>query len=222
MGESRIDGTIAPLTAPPGALPANLGLSTPGVQAAESALGASQDKLAAAKRSLLPQFFIDGGWNQNAIQGFHDPVHTWQLALGVKVNLWSGGAQISAIDAAQSATIVARQKLRSARLALGAAREAAIAQWRSEQQAYAAAQAGLDAALQSARIERGNFRAGLSSATDLLAAEAALAQSRAALTATLAGWWQADAALRYTYGEPPLAMTGTAPVQEPLSGAAKP
>ncbi len=192
MGQPRLDGAIAPLSTPPTTLPANRGLSTPGVQAARSALNVSQGMLASAQRSLLPQFFINGGWNQNAIQGFHDPVHTWQLTLGMKINLWSGGGQISAIDAAQSAEIAAGEKLRGARLALGAARDAAAAQWQTEQQTYAAAQAGLDAALQSARIERGNFRAGLSSATDLLDAEAALAQARAALTASLAGWWQAE------------------------------
>jgi outer membrane protein TolC len=222
MGETLIDGAIAPLTAPPAALPTNLSLPVPGVQAAQSALDASQNKLAAAKRSLLPHFFIDGSWDQNAIQGFHDPEHTWQINLGMKVNLWSGGAQISAIDAAQSAGIASRQKLRSAQLAMAAAREAALAQWQSEQQAYAAAQAGLDAALQSARIERENFRVGLSSATDLLDAEATLAQTQANLADTLARWWQADATLRYAYGEPPLAMTDIAPVQEPLTGITEP
>lgn len=220
MGQPR-PGVIAPLSATPTRLPVADG-TTPGVRAAESALQASQSKLAAAKRSLLPQFSLRGGWNENAIQGFHRPERTWQVGLNMKLNLWSGGGDVSAIDAAQSGQIVAQQDLRSARLALRAAREAAIAQWRSEQQAYTAAQAGLAAALQSARIERGNFRAGLGTATDLLDAEAALAQARATLTTTLASWWQADAALRYAYGKPPLAMTASVRDQQHLEGVAQP
>jgi len=220
MGKSRLGGAIAQLTSPPTQLPASGGfLSTPRVQAARSALRASQGKLSAARRSLLPQFFINGRWNENAIQqGYAHRIHTWQVGLGVKLNLWSGGGQVSAIDAASASETVARERLREARFALRAAREAASAQWQAGQQAYAAAQTGLDAALQSARIERGNFRAGLGSATDLLDAEAALAQARSALTSSLASWWQADATLRYAYGETPLTMKSGVSPQGPIRG----
>lgn len=202
----------APVTSPetgPTALPADTRTLPPSVLAAQSALAASQAKMQAAQRAQYPQLVANGGWIRNAIQWEERAVDTWQINLSLRMNLWSGGAQRSAIDAAQSAADEANQRLSGAEANLRATREGAVAQWNAQDQVYRAAQSGLLAAQESARIEQDRFRNGLGSATDLIDAEAALARARAASASALAGWWQADDALRYAYGEPPLAYADT-------------
>ena len=155
---------------------------------------------------MLPQFAATGGWNRNAVHWDNRPVDTWQFNLGVTFNLWSGGAQTAAVDAAQAAANQAQQQLQAAQDNLRAARDGAVALWNSQDQSWRAAESGLRAAAESARIEQDRFKHGLGSATDLIAAEAALASARASVASALAGWWQADDALRYAYGERPAAL----------------
>lgn len=205
-----LDTFAAPVTSPetgPTALPDDSGTLPPNVLAAQSALTASQDKMQAAQRAQYPQFFVNGGWNHNAIQWDSRPVDTWQVILGMRVNLWSGGAQNSAIDAAQAAAEEANQRLSSAEGNLRAAREGAVAQWNAQDQVYHATLSGLLVAQESARIEQDRFRNGLGSATDLIDAQATLARAQAAMAGALAGWWQADDVLRYAFGKPPLAYS---------------
>ncbi len=210
MGVPDFSAPVNPPAEGPAAFPANPSTIAPTVQAAQSAVQASQAKVAAARRAQYPQFGINSGWNRNAIQWDNRAVDTWQVILGVRLNLWSGGAQRSAMEASQAAENEARERLQSAQDNLRAATEGAVAQWSAQEQAYRAAQSGLDSAEESARIEQDRFRNGLGSATELIDAEAALARARASVASALSGWWQADDALRYAYGEPPLAL-GSAP-----------
>ena len=201
-----------PVTSPetgPTVLPADPSALPPSVLAAQSALAASQARMQAAQRAQFPQLVANGGWIRNAIQWDQRAVNTWQINLSLRLNLWSGGAQSSAVDAAQFAADEANQRLSSAEANLRATREGAVAQWNAQDQVYRAALSGLLAARESARIEQDRFRNGLGSATDLIDAEAALARARAALAGAMAGWWQADDALRYAYGEPPMAYADT-------------
>jgi len=203
----------APVSSPaagPSAYPADPGGPAPVVLAAQNALAAGQAKLQAAQRAQYPQVAVNAGWNRNAIQWDQQPINTWQVNLSVRMNLWSGGAQRSAIDAAHAAVDEAKQRLSGAEANLRAAREGAVAQWNAQDESYRAAQSGLLSAEESARIEQDRFRNGLGSATDLIDAEATLARARASVASALAGWWQADDALRYAYGEPPLAYADAA------------
>ncbi len=211
MGRSSFDAAVTPPASGPARFPVNLNLDPPSIRAAQSALLASQDKVRAARRALLPQFAATAGWNRNAVHWDTAPVETWQVNVGVTFNLWSGGAQRSAIDAAQAAATEAQQRLQHAQDALHAARDGAVALWNAEDQAWRASRAGLGAARLSARIEQDRFSNGLGSATELIDAEAALAAARAAVASALAGWWQSDDALRYTFGEAPAAMHDTNP-----------
>ena len=219
------DAFAAPVTVPqagPAALPADPGSPAPTVQAAQDALAASQAKVRAAQRAQWPQTAITGGWNHNAVQWDQQPVDTWQINLAVRMNLWAGGGQQSAVDAAQAAAEEAKDRLASAEHALRAARAGAVAQWQAQAAALRAAQSGLDAAQESARIEQDRFKNGLGSATELTDAEAALARARATVAGALANWWQADDALRYAYGEPPLAYAEPAHTTPSADGAPQP
>ena len=206
MGRPGFDDAVAPPPSGPSRLPVNPDQDPPSILAAQSSLLASQDKVRAAQRAMLPQFAVTAGWNRNAVHVETQPIDTWQVNLGVTFNLWSGGAQRSAVDAAQAAATVAEQRLKGAQDRLRAAREGAAAMWNAEEQAWRAAQSGLKAASMSARIEQDRFRSGLGSATELIDADAALAAARAGAASALAGWWQSDDALRYAYGEPPAAL----------------
>jgi outer membrane protein TolC len=206
MGVADFSVPIDPPVTGPAAFPVNPDTVPPSVQAAQSAVLASQAKVEAAQRAQYPQMAVNGGWNRNAIQWDSRAVDTWQINLGVRLNLWSGGAQRSAIDATQAAQDEARHRLQGAQDNLRATREGAVALWNAQDLAYRAAQSGLLSAEESARIEQDRFRIGLGSATDLIDAEAALTRARASVAGALSGWWQADDALRYAYGEPPLAL----------------
>lgn len=128
MGMSDFSAPIAPPDAGPAAIPADAKTVPPGIQAAQSALTASQAKTQATRRAQYPQFFINGGWNRNAIQWDTRAIDTWQVILGMRLNLWSGGGQRSAIDAAQAAAEESHQRLQGAEDNLRAARESAQAQ----------------------------------------------------------------------------------------------
>jgi outer membrane protein TolC len=179
----------------------------PLLAAAQSAAQAAAAREQAARRAQWPQLALTGGWDHNAIQFDQRAVDTWQIMLVLKLNLWSGGAQRAAIASARASREEATDRTRQAELNLTAASAGAIAAWHAQSKAYLAATAGLAAADESAHIERDRFKVGLGSATDLIDAEAALAQARAGVANALAAWWEADDALRYTYGEAPLALT---------------
>jgi outer membrane protein TolC len=219
------DAFAAPVTLPPAgpaALPVDPGTPTPAVLAAQDALAASQAKVRSAQRAQWPQTAITGGWNHNAVQWDQQPVDTWQINLAVRMNLWAGGGQKSAVDVAQATAEEAKDRLSAAEHALRAAREGAVAQWQAQAAALRAAQSGLDAARESARIEQDRFKNGLGSATELTDAEATLARARASVASALANWWQADDALRYAYGEPPLAYAETTHPTLSADGASQP
>lgn len=214
MGVPNFTGAIQPLTQGPVQFPDNPDAPVPAVQAVQQAMQAAQAKVNVVRRAEYPQLAIASGWNRNAIQFDKQGVNTWQVNLVLKLNLWSGGAQRQAIFAAVAAEDEARSRLEGAQANLIAAREGGTAQWNAQQQAYHAAQSGLEAAEEGARIEQDRFRLGLGSATDLIDVEAALARARASVSTTQATWWEADDALRYAYGQPPLALQN-APTQPP-------
>ncbi len=197
---------------PPQNLPQGRFTHAPLYAQAQSAVAAATAHEQAARRAQWPQLALVGSWDRNSIQFNRRAVNTWQVMLVLKVNLWSGGAQRAAIDSASALREVAGDRARQVRLNLAAAQAGATAAWNAQSKAYAAATAGLKAAMDSARIERDRFRLGLGSATDLIDAEAALAHARSALTNALAAWWEADDALRYAYGEPPRALRAPATI----------
>lgn len=207
MGADVFAAPVALPQAGPAALPADPGSPAPTVLAAQDAWAASRAKVRSAQRAQWPQTAITGGWNHNAVQWDQQPVDTWQITLAVRMNLWAGGGQKGAVDAAQAAAEEAKDRLASAEHGLRAAREGAVAQWQAQAAALRAAQSGLDAARESARIEQDRFKNGLGSATELTDAEATLARARASVAGAMANWWQADDAVRYAYGEPPLAYS---------------
>ena len=207
MGRATWNGEVTPLTAPPPRMPGGKGVA-PFVRAAEQADAATGYKVNAARRALWPQFFLAARLNENGRHDFQDDFYTRAIQFGFKWNLWSGFGQMSAIDAAQAAHIQANEKLRGARLRLAAIRASARARWHAEALAWEANQAGVAAAQRAAKSAQGQFKAGLLTATSLLQAEAALSGARAAETATLARWWEANDALRYAEGLPPVNLAG--------------
>ncbi len=201
---------IQPTANPPVRVPNGSSEQAPLLAAAHSAADAASAREQAARRAQWPQLALTGDWDHNAIQFDQRAVNTWQVMLVLKLNLWSGGAQRAAIASARASSEEATDRARQAELNLAAASAGAAAAWNAQSKAWLAASAGLAAADESARIERDRFKVGLGSATDLIDAEAALARARAGIANALAAWWEADDALRYTYGEAPLALTGMA------------
>lgn len=209
MGITDFTIPVSEVSHGPTRFPADPRSPTPSLWAATKTVSAARSGVSAARRAEYPRFAVNGMWNRNAIQFDTRAATTWAINLELRFNLWSGGAERAAISAARAREDEARHRLQGVRANLEAARETAIAQWSAQKQAYEAAKYGLEAAAEGARIEQDRFRNGLGSATDLIDAEAALARARASVTSALSSWWQADDALRYVYGEPPLALRNT-------------
>lgn len=219
MGVNSFPVRVDRLDSGPVVIPADPSAEPPGLRAVQSSVLAAQANVDATRRAQYPQFFVNGGWNHNAIQWDTQGIDTWQVNVGVRLNVWSGGAQRRALDAAQATENEARQHLQRAQDTLRAAREGATARWEAQESMYHAALSGLQVAEESQHIEQDRFRTGLGSATELIDAAAALARARASVANALAGWWQADDAVRYAYGEPPLALqdlTQTSSIAEPV------
>ncbi len=130
-----------------------------------------------ARRAWLPNVFAAAShtWQDNDALVYP---HVNSLAVGVSWNLFDGGARTAGTAKAEAATITAaracREAERAARVAFDQARRA-LEQARREE---ATAHASVAAAAENLRIVSDQYRQGLARSSDVLDAEALLAQSR--------------------------------------------
>jgi len=178
----------------------------PDVKAAREIEEAAHSGVKAARGAYFPHFFANATWLQN--QGYNGSGKnnpTWQITFQARLPLWTGGrrqAQLGQAKAQRRAAQYLNQAvLESARAELVSAKGA----WLAAEAQYRAAQSAVAAAEEVTRIQTDRFNQGRLSATDLVDAEAALANARSELTASLARWWQADDSLRLAVGLPPAA-----------------
>ncbi|RMD60858.1 hypothetical protein D6833_09035, partial [Candidatus Parcubacteria bacterium] len=178
----------------------------PDVQAAEELEEAAHAAVKAAWAAYFPDFFASFSWLQN--QGYNGSGAndaTWQIAIQARLPLWTGGrrqAQLSEAKAQRRAAQYQQEAVKqSARAEVVAARGA----WLAAQAQYRAAQSAVAAAEEVTRIQTDRFAEGRLSATDLVDAEATLADARSELVSSLVRWWKADDALRLAVGLAPAA-----------------
>lgn len=182
----------------------------PDVRAARARLAAAQAQIRQVRATRLPAVAVtataqhDQGWL--GASGDH-----WRAGFEASLPLFDGGRRRHEVAQAAAAAEAARAGLAEVEAAARAEVAAARGRWVAAGNGYQAAVDGLDAAAETAKIQRERFAAGRLSAADLVDAEATIARARAAFTDALSGWWAADDDYRLALGFTPAAYTAREP-----------
>jgi outer membrane protein TolC len=149
------------------------------VLASEAGVRASEARLAQVRRARLPRVEGFARLETHSAEAFSGSEHDWTVGFQVRVPLFTGFKITAQEQAAASMRDAARteheQRVREAEAELAQAHRGAEA----ARQGYTAAQAAADAATEAARLMRRRFEEGLTTTSELLAAEARSAELRA-------------------------------------------
>ncbi len=174
----------------------------PDIMSSNSRIRAADESLKSARREWLPSFSIQATTMRN--QGYTaSGDNTWSVTGQLTWELWDGGRRFAHADQAHAKKEAARQQQLLIHNRARAEFDAARAAWKAAGLQYQAAQAGLEAAVETEQIQSDRYRNGRLSSVDLLDAEAALAQARSNLSSALAAWWLADDQLNLAAGRAP-------------------
>lgn len=176
----------------------------PDIRAAKSITSAEDENLKGARREWLPSLSLQAETMRN--QGYTaDGQNTWSVTAQVSWQFLDGGRRHGNTDKAHANRFEAKQQYLSTLNQARAELQSATAAWKAAALQYQAATSGLEAAVETERIQSDRFASGRISAVDLIDAEASLARSRSDFTSALADWWLADDQLHLARGEPPTA-----------------
>jgi len=167
-------------------------------------------KAQSARAARWPDLDLVGGVGWNGGRDAEGDT-TGQVGLQFSWPAYDGGRRSSIQRTARHEARAARQELTGVIDRVKAGVGASSAAWQSAEAALRAARSGYTAAAQAARVQRSRFEADRLSSTDLLDAEARLAEATDALSRALVGWWRADDALYIAYGFTPRSETAMSP-----------
>ncbi len=174
----------------------------PDIQRFKRLTQAEKESAKGAYRDWLPSLSVQANVARNSAYN-GDGSGVWSVVGQLDWELWDGGrrrAQISQAHAKIQA--VQQQKVLVANQAK-AEFDAALAGWTASQLQYEAAQAGLQAAVETEKIQSDRYQNGRLSSVDLLDAESVLAKARSSLSSAIATWWLADDQLNLALGREP-------------------
>lgn len=179
-------------------------LNRPDISAAGSITKAGDEDVKGARREWLPNLSLQV--ETMRAQGYTaQGQNIWAVSAQMSWQFWDGGRRFAHADQAGANREVAHQQYQSTLNLARAELQSAAAGWKSSALQYEAAAAGLQAALETERIQSDRFTSGRISSVDLIDAEAALARSRSNYTSALTNWWLADDQLHLARGEAPVA-----------------
>jgi outer membrane protein TolC len=197
-----------PPTTPPRELPIfREPLDTrPDIRALTSEVKSALHLAESAEAARQPDLTLIGGLRWNS--GFDaDGDTTAELGLKLTWPAYDGGQRAARERAARHQSQAKRLELAGALDAANGAVLSAEASWHAASAGYTAALSGLEAATEAARVQRERFAVGRLSSTDLLDAEARLAEAQDNLSRTLSSWWRANDALLLAHGQDPRGTT---------------
>jgi outer membrane protein TolC len=174
--------------------------NSPQLASSRRALAAARARRAQARGSWLPRIQVVGRFTEYG-SGAGDYSGEWQAGVQLSYPLFTGGARIGAVDAANAETRAAAARLEGAEQQLEGSLDQALASLRSASQRVAALAASVAQWQEVVRIERLSLDAGSGTQTDYLSAEAELYAARAALTRARAARIDARVALAGVTGE---------------------
>jgi len=176
----------------------------PDIQRFNQLTKAEKESAKVAHRDWLPSLSVQANVAEN--RGYNgNGSGVWSVVGQLDWELWDGGRRKAQINQANAKIqAVQQQKVLAANQAK-AEFDAALAGWMASQRQYVAAQAGLQAAIETEKIQSDRYQNGRLSSVDLLDAESALAKARSNLSSALATWWLADDQLNLALGKEPQA-----------------
>jgi outer membrane protein TolC len=135
-------------------------------------------QLADARSRYLPEVAVRGAFEANRQTFLTRGGANWLLSVGLRWNLFNGGADKARIAEAQSGLRRAEALAKSADSSVRLELRRAHAQLHAAQERIALAQSALAEAEESLRISKNRYDAGLATVTDLLRTESALLETR--------------------------------------------
>lgn len=141
---------------------------------------AAEQRVKAARAAFLPTVNAQGGYQWNDTTPFGTKGQSWTVGISLQWNVFGGFKQIGGMQRAQANERASMLAVRDRRLQNEVDIEAALRALSTSRERIAQTQAVVEQARESFRLRSDRFEQGLESTTDLLQAEAQLAESRLA------------------------------------------
>jgi outer membrane protein TolC len=169
-----------PGSAPDAAALTTLALAGSSVRRTELALDEARRAMDQASGASRPTLIARGNWLGHAAPSLN-PLATWEVGVAVTVPLFDAGARGASVASAREAASASASALDQARLDRVAQAVAALADLESAGQQTQAAEAGVAATGEAARVEQIRYDTGAGTIEDLLLARARDVGARASL-----------------------------------------
>ena len=208
---------VAPVQAPEAApvFPAHLSddlSSRPDIRASAYAVESAAHSARAADADRGLDLALIGGIQVNGSFDANDSTFA-NVGLRLSWPAYDGGRRSSKQRTARHAEHAARMELEGVEDSAHAELVASSAAWQAAKSALQSAQSGHSAAAEAARVQRERYKADRLSATDLLDAEARLAEASHGLSQALVNCWRADDSLFIAHGLLPRGEASSQKVQ---------
>jgi outer membrane protein len=178
----------------------------PELKAMEYRVKAGEESITAAKAGWWPQVFLSANYNYNRpnqrIQPLQDIFKdTWDVTLGVSLDLWNWGRTLHQTDQAAAQYEEAKDALAQLRDAVTFEITQHYLNLHQAKKRTHVASAGVQQAEENYRVTNTRFKEGLAQNSDLLDAEVALLQARTSYTTAQVDFELATARLYRAIGE---------------------
>ena len=141
---------------------------------------AASQRLKAARAAFIPTVNAQGGYAWNDTTPFGTEGQSWTIGVSLQWNIFQGFQQIGGVQRARANERASDLAVRDQRLQNEVEIEAALRAMATSRERVAQTEAVVEQARESFRLRSDRFDQGLESTTDLLQAEAQLAESRLA------------------------------------------
>lgn len=178
----------------------------PELKAMESRAKAGEEGVMAARSGWFPQIYLAGNYyysrpNQRifpAIDAFKD---TWDVTVGVSLDIWNWGTTVHQTDQAQAQLAQAQDAVGLIKDGITLDLTQAYLNLQQASERISVADNGVKQAEENHRVTTMRFNAGLASTSDLLDAEVALLQAKTNQTNALVDFELAQARIEKAIGE---------------------
>lgn len=178
----------------------------PELKAMEYRVRAAEAGVTAAKAGWWPQIFLSANYNYNRpnqrIQPMQDMFKdTWDVTLGVSLDIWNWGKTLHQTDQAGAQYEEAKDALTQVRDQITLEITQAYLTLNQAKERTVVAEMGVQQAQESYRVTNKRFKEGLAQNSDMLDAEVALLTAKTKYTQALVDYELAEARLQRVIGE---------------------
>ncbi len=178
----------------------------PELKAMDSQVKAGEAGVTAAKSGWFPQIYLSGNYyysrpNQRLFPTQDVFKDTWDVSVGVSLDIWNWGTTLHQTDQAQAQLAQARDVLGQVQDNITLDLTQAYLNLQQSKERIDVAGQGVTQAEENYRVTSKRFNAGLASASDVLDAEVALLQAKTNQTNALVDYELAQARIEKSIGE---------------------